>query len=34
LLKVFVKGKVVAYKVKETNGNVGTFSDIRPAMFN
>jgi hypothetical protein len=33
LLKVFVKGKVVAYKVKETNGSIGTFSDVRITMF-
>lgn len=34
LIKAFVKGKAVAYKVKENNGNMGTFSDVRPAMYN
>ena len=34
LIKAFVKGKAVAYKVKECSGNIGTFSDIRPAMYN
>ena len=33
LVKVFIKGKNIAYKVKENNGNVGTFSDVRTMMY-
>jgi hypothetical protein len=33
LLKVFIKGHVVSYKVREVNGHIGTFSDVHVTIF-